>query len=64
MDYTLIKTDWTTIEGAVFCEEETSPRGSYLRDNSAFFLNETEGDLTLVKKGETPVGVGKFTVLP
>ena len=64
MEYTLIKTDWTTIDEAVFCEEETSPRGSYLRDNSAFFLNETEGDLTLVKKGETPVGVGKFTVLP
>lgn len=64
MEYTLQAADWDSIAEAVLVEEETLPKSCYLRDNSSYFLNETKGELTLVRAGETPVGIGKLSVLP
>ena len=64
MEYTLEKGSWENISDAVQVEEETLPNSCYLRDNSAYFLNDTVGDLTMVRAGDDPVGIGKLSVLP
>ena len=64
MEYTLEKGSWENISDAVQVEEETLPNSCYLRDNSAYFLNDTVGDLTMVRAGDEPVGIGKLSVLP
>ena len=63
-EYRLVKGTWENIADGVLCEEETMPAGCYLRDNSEYFLDKTDGDLTIVYCGDEPVGVGKFSVLP
>lgn len=57
MEYTLEKGSWENISDAVQVEEETLPNSCYLRDNSAYFLNDTVGDLTMVRAGDEPVGL-------
>lgn len=64
IEYTLEKGTWENIDDAVRVEEETLPKSCYLRDNSSYFLDHTAGDLTLVRAGEEPVGIGKLSVLP
>ncbi|MDD3193369.1 MAG: GNAT family N-acetyltransferase [Oscillospiraceae bacterium] len=64
MEYTLQKGSWENIDQAVLVEEETLPKSCYLRDNSDYFLNRTQGNLTLVYAGDTPVGIGKLSQLP
>lgn len=63
MSYTVEKVTWDTIDEAIKVEEETLPNGCYLKDNSKFFLDETKGDLTLVRKDGKAVGIGKFSIL-
>ena len=63
-EYRLVKGTWENIADGVLAEEDTMPSGCYLRDNSEYFLDKTNGDLTIVYYGDEPVGVGKLSVLP
>ena len=62
--YRLVSADWENIADGILVEEETLPNSCYLRDNSAYFLEQTRGELTIVYDGDTPVGVGKLSILP